>query len=283
MGLADIIPGVSGGTMALITGIYERLIFGIKNIGLKFVYFALKGDFKSAKQDLQAIDFPFFIPLLAGIALSFLLFSRVIDFLLDFYPLPMFAFFFGLILASAKIVFKRIKTKQYSIYFWILIGFLFSFAFTFLNPVQANHSMPVVFFSGMIAICAMLLPGISGAFILLFLGQYEFLLNALHSLNFLVIALFGLGALIGLALFSRLLAFLLKRNESAVLAVLTGLMLGALGLLVKKMSEVNGFNALAENNLQILLVLLAVSAGIGIALFLEKIANKRKHKGFEYN
>jgi len=265
MGMADIIPGVSGGTIAFITGIYSRLVFGIKNVDFGFLRFSLRGDFSKAKKNFLAIDFSFFIPLLAGIALSFLFFSRIIRFALEFHPVPTFAFFFGLILASAKIVYGSISQRNFQALAFAGAGFAFAFLFTGLTGIQADHSAIAVFASGAIAVCAMILPGISGAFILLFLGQYEFLLQALHNLDLVVIFLFIAGALIGILLFSRLLAFLLKRHKSSVMAFLTGLMLGALRIPLEKASA-------AANLEEVKLAVAFALAGVFLVLLLDHFA-----------
>ncbi len=213
MGTADIIPGVSGGTIALITGIYERLIFGIRNIDIR---------------NLRSIDLKFFIPLLSGITVAFLTLSGIIEFFLDSFTAPTYAFFFGLILASACVVYKHVdKLSSVNLLFSIL-GFLFAFLFVGLDILRINHSPPVIFFSGAVAICAMVLPGISGAFILFFLNQYGYMLRALNNLQFLDIFTFISGALLGILSFSRILSFFLERYKSFTMSFLVGLMLGAL-------------------------------------------------------
>ena len=164
MGAADIIPGVSGGTIALITGIYERLINAISRINLKFILFFLRGDFERSKKNFKEIDFPLFIPLLLGIVVAIFTLSKVILFFLTAYTPFMYAFFFGLILASAIFIYKHTGELSLKNILFIIIGFLFAFLFLGLNVIQINHSLPVVFISGAIAICAMILPGISGAF-----------------------------------------------------------------------------------------------------------------------
>ncbi len=254
--------------MAFITGIYPRLVFGIKNIDFQFLPLALKGKFTKAKKNINSIDFALFVPLLSGIALSFLIFSRVIHFALQFYPVPTFAFFFGLILASAKIVFSRLNKIGFAELVITFAGFLFAFVFSGLNPLHAEHSPMTVFLSGTIAVCAMILPGISGAFILLFLGQYEFLLGALHELNLFIIALFLAGAFVGIILFSRLLAYLLKTHRNAMMSFLAGLMLGALRIPVEKAAKATTIDELK-------LAIAAALAGIFIVLLIELIASNK--------
>jgi putative membrane protein len=235
MGSADIIPGVSGGTIALITGIYERLIHAISRIDFRFILYLFKGDFKRFKQSVvQEIDFALFIPLLLGISIAVLTMSKVISFLLVAYPAATFAFFFGLIFASAIFVYKHVDELNVKNIAFLIIGFIFAIIFVGLNPIQANHSLPIIFISGAIAICAMILPGISGAFMLLLLNQYEYMINALNHLQFSEIITFCMGALIGILSFSRFLNYLLTHHKSVTMAFLVGLMIGTLRLPYEK-------------------------------------------------
>ncbi|MEN6294077.1 MAG: DUF368 domain-containing protein [Methanobacterium sp.] len=237
MGSADIIPGVSGGTIALITGIYERLVHAISRINFKFVLYLFKGDFKRFKQSLvEEIDFALFIPLLLGIGIAVLTMSKVISFLLVTYPAATFAFFFGLILASAIFVYKHVDELNLKNIVFLIIGFVFAIIFVGLNPIQANHSLPIIFISGAIAICAMILPGISGAFMLLLLNQYEYMINVLNHMQFVEIITFCLGALIGILSFSRFLNYLLTHHKSVTMAFLVGLMIGTLRLPYEKIA-----------------------------------------------
>jgi putative membrane protein len=229
MGSADIIPGVSGGTIALITGIYERLVHAIGKLRFSFIKPLLKLDFSEfIRLCKEEIDYKLFIPLLLGIAIAMLTLSKVIGFLLDYYPAFTFAFFLGLILASSYVLYSRVVHFSPKIIIISVIGFVLSFIFVGLNPIAANHSLPVLFFSGMIAICAMILPGISGAFILLLLGQYHYMLNALNTFNIIEIVTFCAGALIGILGFSKVLDYLLQHHEEITLALLIGVMVGTL-------------------------------------------------------
>ncbi len=259
MGIADIIPGVSGGTIALITGIYDRLIHAISDIDLKFIPYLLEGEFGAAKKNILRIDFKLFIPLLSGIGLAFLIMSNIIHFLLHNVTAPTYAFFFGLILTSAVFVYRDVcgaslrnsmkaeafrhvdKISSKNLLFFI-IGFLFAFLFVGSGALQIGHSIPIIFLSGMVAICAMILPGISGAFMLLFLNQYEYMLSALRSLQFMEIFTFCFGALISILLFSRFLGYILERYRSFTMFFLIGLMLGALRLpYIKIVGSMNSF------------------------------------------
>ena len=244
MGAADIIPGVSGGTVALITGIYERLIDAIKSVNLLFVPYFFRGFvdrkyFTKAKENFLGIDFKLLLPLIAGIAAAFLLLANIIGPLRENYPTYMSAFFFGLIVSSSLLVFISIKiplnfkTITQSLFF-IFMGILAGYFIVGLVTIQTNHSMLVIFFSGMITICAMILPGISGAFILWFLGQYDFMLGILRKLTSLDFSglsytlAYIFGGVFGILIFSRILSYFIKHYKYITFSFLLGLMLGAL-------------------------------------------------------
>jgi len=240
MGSADIIPGVSGGTIALVTGIYERFILALKSINLRFVYYFFLGvidkkNLEKAKKQFFAIDFSFLIPLALGILFAFLTLANIIGFLLETMPAQTFAFFFGLILSSAFYVYYSHKKlfQVYSIIF-ILLGIILGSFVVGLENIQIDHSPLMIFASGIISFCAMMLPGLSGAFVLLVLGQYTFLLDVLRDLThfefgmILFVFVYGLGGLVGLLGFSRVLSYLFTKYKSATITFITGLMLGAL-------------------------------------------------------
>ena len=238
MGSADIVPGVSGGTIALITGIYERLIFAISSIKFSFIKPLLKGNLSDFKTKLiEEIDFELFIPLALGIGIAFITLAKVISYLLDTHTAYTFSFFLGLILASAYILYTKLDDLNIKLIVITAIGIILSYIFVGLNPIATNHSLIVIFISGLIAICAMILPGISGSFLLLLLGQYQYMLNALNSKNLIEIFVFCIGALIGILGFSKLLNYLLEKYESATMAFLIGIMLGTLRLPVIKITE----------------------------------------------
>ena len=238
MGSADIVPGVSGGTIALITGIYERLIFAISSIKFSFIKPLLKGNLSDFKTKLiEEIDFELFIPLALGIGIAFITLAKVISYLLDTHTAYTFSFFLGLILASAYILYTKLDDLNIKLIVITAIGIILSYIFVGLNPIATNHSLIVIFISGLIAICAMILPVISGSFLLLLLGQYQYMLNALNSKNLIEIFVFCIGALIGILGFSKLLNYLLEKYESATMAFLIGIMLGTLRLPVIKITE----------------------------------------------
>ena len=229
MGSADIVPGVSGGTIALITGIYGHLIEAISRIHFGFIKPLLKGNISGfVSQLLDEIDFKFFIPLGLGIVIAFLTLAKVVTYCMEVHTALTYSFFLGLIIASAVILFKKLNEINLKNILCALIGAVLTFIFVSLNPIAANHSLPVLFVSGMIAICAMILPGISGSFLLLLLGQYEYMLNSLHQLHFTEIIVFVVGAVIGILGFSKIINYLLKNYEKLTMAFLIGVMLGSL-------------------------------------------------------
>ena len=231
MGSADIVPGVSGGTIALITGIYEHLIGSISKINFKFIKPLVKLDFKGFwNAFLDEIDFAFFIPLILGIGIAMLTIAKVVTYCMDVHTALTYAFFLGLILASAYVLLKKIPKLEIKHIAFAILGCILAYVFVSLNPIAANHSLPVIFISGLIAICAMILPGISGSFLLLLLGQYEYMLTALHELHFTEIIVFIVGAVIGILGFSKILNYLLKNHEEVTMAFLIGVMVGTLKL-----------------------------------------------------
>lgn len=229
MGSADIVPGVSGGTIALITGIYAHLVEAISRIRFGFVKPLFKGDINGFITEMfDEIDFKFFIPLVLGIGVAFLTLAKVVTYCMDTQTALTYSFFLGLIIASAVILFKKLNQINLKNILFAIIGAILTYIFVSLNPIAANHSLLVLFLSGMIAICAMILPGISGSFLLLLLGQYKYMLNALHELHFSEIIVFVVGALIGILGFSKILNYLLKNHEEVTMAFLIGVMLGSL-------------------------------------------------------
>ncbi len=242
MGAADVVPGVSGGTIAFITGIYEELIKTIDNLSI-----GLFIDLKRIgwKATVTKYNLGFLIALLSGIAISVLSLSKLITYLLETYPVLVWAFFFGLVLASVLYIGKQISKWNFIVVLAIIIGTVISYLITIAEPLGAPDSWWYLIFSGFIAIIAMILPGVSGAFLLLLLGSYKTVLGsitgllegivagewttALRSLGNL--ALVGIGAILGLKLFSRALTWLFENKENLTLAILTGFMIGSLNKL----------------------------------------------------
>jgi len=242
MGIADTIPGVSGGTIAFITGIYSRLIHSISTIDFSFLKLLFQGRPKEAYQVFRKIDFALFIPLLLGIVTAIIFFSKVISYTLVNYPAPTFALFFGLILASAILIYKKVDRLNFARIALSIIGIIVAYLIGNNAAANVNHSLPIIFLAGAVAICAMILPGISGAFILLLINQYEFLLDSLHSWNFPVIISFIIGAILGLLAFSKLLDYLIKNYKALTFSFLIGIMLGSLGIPTKAILNNGGIS-----------------------------------------
>jgi putative membrane protein len=225
MGAADVVPGVSGGTMAFITGIYGRLLAAISAADLALLRQFLRGDWRGA---WTRVDGLFLTALLLGIATSILSLARVITHLLEAQPLPLWAFFFGLILASAFVLLRHVQGWTAARVGGLLAG-ICTAAFIGLSPaLSLPLALPSYFLAGFIAICAMILPGISGSFILVLLGMYAPVLAAIESLDFTRMALFAVGAGCGLLAFARLLRRLLTDFHATTLATLTGFLAGSL-------------------------------------------------------
>lgn len=279
MGASDIIPGVSGGTMALITGIYEKLINSINKIKLS--------------KPFKTFNYRFFIPLGLGIVSAVFLMADLLHFALNQFRAQTYAFFFGLILASAIFIFKQhVKTvstrNSLKILAIGLVGAIFAFLFVGLNPLSSTSSLIVLFLSAIIAISAMILPGISGSFILLLLGQYEYVLNLIkdipgelimivqgkrgslidivQGLNLLELSVFAGGAIIGLLLFSKIIGYLLEHRKNSTMVFLIGLMIGALR---KPFAEI--IKSDLTSGIIIISVLISGLVGFFLVLLLEKI------------
>ena len=227
MGAADIVPGVSGGTMAFITGIYDTLIDSIRAFDLACLRLVLRGQIKAAWQHVNG---QFLLALALGIATSIVSLARVISWLLENQPVPLWAFFFGLILASALVLLRQVGQWTAARISCLLAGAVIALTIALSPVVNMDIGMAGVFISGFVAICAMILPGISGSFILVLLGMYATVLGALKSLDLAFIAVLGAGAVTGLLCFSRLLHWLLHHFHHATMAVLTGFLFGSLAV-----------------------------------------------------
>jgi putative membrane protein len=225
MGAADVVPGVSGGTIAFITGIYEELINSIKSVNLHalklFFSFRLAAFWK-------AINGNFLISVLLGIGISIFSLAKGLEYLLHHYPILVWSFFFGLIVASAIYIARTIKKWDAGTAIAGITGIVVAYFITVISPAEANTTWLFIFISGSIAICAMILPGISGSFILVLLGMYKFILSAVGDLNIPVLLVFIAGAAIGIIAFSNLLSWLLRKFHHLTIAVLAGFMVGSL-------------------------------------------------------
>jgi len=225
MGAADAVPGVSGGTIAFISGIYEELISTISNVNGSLLKTLINQGFKSFWKQLNG---NFLIALLMGIVISYVSFMRLAKYLIEFHPILIWSFFFGLIIASILFVGKQITKWNIATILTLIIGAIAAFYITTLPSLTDNESPLFLFFAGALAICAMILPGISGSFILVVLGAYKTLSDAIHDVDLKKLALFISGALIGLLSFSHVLKWLFKNYHNITLAALTGFILGSL-------------------------------------------------------
>ena len=225
MGAADVIPGVSGGTIAFITGIYEELINSIKAINLKAI--KLLFGFKIV-EFWKTVNGNFLLSVVLGIGISIFSLAKVMEYLLNRYPILVWAFFFGLVIASTVYVAKTIKKWNASAVFSGIAGIIAAYFITIISPAEANTAYWFIFLSGAVAICAMILPGISGSFILVLLGMYRFILEAVGNLQITVILTFIAGAVAGITAFSNVLSWLLRKYRNQTIALLAGFMVGSL-------------------------------------------------------
>ena len=224
MGAADIVPGVSGGSIALIAGIYQELLDSINSFNLDNL--RLLKSFQ-IKEFYLRLNGNFLLSLVLGIMTSIFALSRVITYLMDEHPIPLWSFFSGLILVSSFLILKEIKKWNLVVIVSIAIGTAFAWWVTNLPPTTTPNDYWFTFVAGAIAICAMILPGISGSFVLLILGQYERILQAVLDKDFITLALFASGCLVGILSFSRVVAYLLRRFHAATIGLLSGFMLGS--------------------------------------------------------
>jgi len=225
MGAADIVPGVSGGTIALISGIYEELIFTLKNINLSLLKTLFKDGFKVFWKSLNG---NFLSVLLLGIASSVILLAQVIVFLLENHEFKIWGFFFGLIISSAFLIIKDVNPLNTMQIIWILSGIVIAALISLSNTTQIPDTDIYIFLTGSIAITAMILPGISGSFILLLLSKYEYIITAIKEFNIRTLFVFGLGCIFGLIIFSRILHFLFQNYKMNLLSLLSGFLIGSL-------------------------------------------------------
>ncbi len=292
MGAADAVPGVSGGTIAFISGIYEELISAInqinfsliktfKNNGIKAVWKQINGNFLSS--------------LFIGVLISYVSFMRLAKYVLEHHPILIWSFFLGLVVASILFVAKQIKKWNFKIIFTLLIGVFIAYYITTLPPLSNNDSDVFLFISAAIAICAMILPGISGAFILILLGAYNALSNAFYDFNIKKISIFLAGAVIGLLSFSKVLKWLFTNYKNSTLAILTGFIIGSLpviwpwkevlitsinnkGITVSVLQQPiypATFENLYQTNSQLTLAIILMVIGFLTLFILEKIGTKK--------
>ncbi len=286
MGAADVVPGVSGGTIAFISGIYVELINSINAINFSLFSIWKKDGFKTV---WKTVNGNFLFALFLGIAISIFSLAKVLSWLLTNEPILLWAFFFGLVLASVIFVAKAINKWTILTFMAFGIGAILAFYITTLPVSDSSSSLAFLFLSGALAVCAMILPGISGAFILVLLGSYKTILDAVHERNILIIATVGIGAVVGLLSFARLLKWMFLRFKNTTLALLTGFILGSLNKIwpwkkvleyksfgdkVIPVKEANIYPLDYEGDPQILFAILLAILGFALIFILENLAKR---------
>lgn len=292
MGAADVVPGVSGGTIAFITGIYEEFIHSIKSVDFAALKVWRKEGFKAFWNHING---SFLVALFLGIGIAIATLASAVTYLLHNHPILLWSFFFGLVIASVIFVGKTIKKWNVGVIVALLVGTGIAFWITILKPSGNAEELWYITMSGSIAICAMILPGISGSFILVLLGSYGTIMAAIDDHNWKILGLFAVGCIIGLIAFSRVLSWLFKKFHDLTLALLTGFLVGSLNKIwpwkevvdtitfTKKSGEVKTV-PIEENILpgadyagdpQLLYAILLMVAGLAVILVLEKVAGKK--------
>jgi len=286
IGTVDAVPGVSGGTVALLLGIYEELVQSIRAVA----DFSLLKRFKSESWRVVVNDLPlrFLIVVALGILAGAFTLAHSLEWALEHYPRFVWALFFGLVVASAMIVSRRVVRWRLVHGGLLLLGVVAAYGLSGLVPVSTPDTIPLFFLSGLAAICAMILPGVSGALVLVILGKYEDVLAAVTGFKVLPLMAFALGAVLGLGLMSRLLTWLLKRFHDVTIAFLSGLMLGSLRRLWpwKTYLEGDGVSLSPEAawvnywpevwNIETVLVVATMVTGFGLVWLLEGLAARRQ-------
>lgn len=290
MGAADVVPGVSGGTIAFISGIYEELLGSISNINLQLLK-TLKNE--GLKEAWKQLNGNFLLALFTGIFISIISLAKAIKYLLENEPILLWSFFFGLVLASIIYIAKQIKKWDILSFVLLLLSAFLAYYITTLNPlVDENSSLLFLFLAGAIAICAMILPGISGAFILVLLGAYKPILTAVDERDIKTIAMVGLGAIVGLLSFSKVLKWLFANYKNYTLVVLTGFIIGSLNKIwpwkqtltyrvnshgIKVPFNEKSISPFAyDGDSQLLLAIVLAIVGFVLILVMERIATLKK-------
>jgi putative membrane protein len=287
MGSADVVPGVSGGTMAFILGIYEELINSIRDIASPKAV-RLLGGFK-IKQAFDELPWRFLLAVGIGILLAILSLARFLEYMLENQPVMIWSFFFGLVLASIITVSKRVKQWQVSRFVGLAIGAVAAYSIVGMVPLETPNAPWFLFFSGALAICAMILPGISGAFILVLLGKYEYVLSAVNDRDIVTILIVAAGAAVGIVTFAQILGWLFKRYHDVTVAVLMGFILGSLRKIwpwketvefIERHGEripikqINILPAAWTNEVTFALVLAII--GFGLVILLDYVASRKE-------
>lgn len=279
MGTADVIPGVSGGTIAFITGIYETLIQSLGDIGFSHLQAVLKlGGSKRQRHEaihtLAQVNWGFFLPLFSGIIIAILTLSKIIPLFMENYPVQTYAFFFGLILISAKFPFDEMD-KSFANFAVLILSTLLAFLFfSFQGQVSGSLHPFYIFISGAIAVCALILPGISGSYILVLLGMYKLILQSVHDRDLLVVGIFIGGMVVGVFSFIHILKWLLDHWRSFTMSALTGILLGSL----KVIWPLNYLKPGENPSSHIFGITLAIIVGIVVVLLLSSLSKQSQQR-----
>lgn len=285
MGVAELVPGVSGGTIAFVTGIYEEFIESINRVNFSTFKTLQKDGFKAFWKQLNG---NFLLALFSGMLISIVSLSKVIKWLIEFHPIAIWSFFFGLVLASIIFVAKAIHKWNVISVVLLLLSAAVAYYITTIPPSANADSLPYLFMSGAIAICAMILPGISGAFILVLLGSYKTVLDAVDDRDFKIIITVALGCLVGLLSFARLLKWMFNNHKNITLVVLTGFIAGSLNKIwpwKKVISSTNIGEKIIiidestspfafDGDPQLTLAIIAAIIGFSLIFMLERVASK---------
>lgn len=290
MGAADVVPGVSGGTIAFISGIYEELLASISNVNFQLLKTLKTAGIKAAWKQVNG---SFLLALFIGVFVSILSLAKTIKWLLENEPVLLWSFFFGLVLASIMYIGKQIETWNVQIIILFVLGISFGYAVTVMPPTNVGEiNYLFLVFAGAIASCAMILPGISGSYILLLLGVYPIVMTAITTKDYKIIGAIALGVIIGLLSFARLLKWLFSNYKNQMLIVLTGLMLGSLNKVwpwkeaissyidrhgvVKPLVEQSISPLSFDGDPKLMLAIVLAIVGFGLILLMEKLAVKKE-------
>ena len=296
MGAANVVPGVSGGTIALITGIFEKLIHSIKSFDALALKYFFSGRFK---QFAQHVNLLFLLAVFTGVFVSIISIARIFGYFLEHHPIHLMSFFFGLILASIYFVGKTIKKWNAPVIISFVAGTIIAVSLSVLEPAQGNSSLWYLFICGIVATCSMILPGLSGSFVLILMGNYQLvMIDAVNNLDIKILSPVVIGAVAGLLMFSNLLSWLYKKFRNPTIAVLTGFILGSLGIIWPWKTEVPATNEVGEImykdgetiiegynwflpehfNTEVLLAVVFIIAGIIVIWATETLASKKSRK-----
>lgn len=226
MGAANVVPGVSGGTIALLTGIYEDLINALNSLMVPATYKKLLN--KQFKEFWKDINGTFLIWLMIGVLASIFSLAKLMEYVINWYPIQTWGFFFGMIAASAVVMLMDVKKWKVSDIIWAILGGILGVVICTLSPTQTPDDLWFIFICGAIAICTMILPGVSGSFVLLILGKYEYIMSAVNNMNLPVLVVFAIGCAIGILAFAKFLHWLLAHHERQTMLVLVGFVIGSL-------------------------------------------------------